>query len=138
MGIIRVVAPAPRAGALALLDQPTFGIGSLPPIPAKVSGLTVMSIDLAKSYDLIDRLDQAVSRRDRGSFEPGDHGTTRRGSAQGPACESRHEAGVLYAVAIFTAKQAAQRDWRRREPPARLSQSRFATVIEWPVRSIRS
>ena len=56
LGIIRAVAPAPRAGALALLDQPTFGIGSLPPIPARVSGLTVMSIDLAKSYDLIDNL----------------------------------------------------------------------------------
>ena len=47
-------------GALALLDQPSFGIGSLPPIPAKVSGLTVMSIDLAKSYDLIDSLIKLV------------------------------------------------------------------------------
>ena len=50
VGVLRAVAPAPRAGALALLDQPAFGIGSLPPIPAKVSGLTVMSIDLAKSH----------------------------------------------------------------------------------------
>jgi hypothetical protein len=55
-GILHAVAPAPRPGALALLDQPTFGIGSLPPVPAKVSGLTVISIDLAKSYDLIDSL----------------------------------------------------------------------------------
>ena len=56
LGIVRVVAPAPRAGALALFDQPTFGIDSLPPIPEKVSGLTVVSIDLAKTYDLIDLL----------------------------------------------------------------------------------
>ena len=53
---LRVVAPAPRTGALALLDQPSFGIGSLPRIPAKVNGLTVMSINLAKSYDLVDSL----------------------------------------------------------------------------------
>jgi prepilin-type processing-associated H-X9-DG protein len=56
LGIVRILAPAPRTGALALLDQPSFGIGSLPPVPANVSGLTVMSIDLAKSYDLIDSL----------------------------------------------------------------------------------
>ncbi len=53
---LRVVAPAPRTGALALLDQPSFGIGSLPRIPAKVNGLTVISINLAKSYDLVDSL----------------------------------------------------------------------------------
>ncbi len=53
---LRVVAPAPRTGALALLDQPSFGIGSLPRIPAKVNGLTVISVNLAKSYDLVDSL----------------------------------------------------------------------------------
>jgi prepilin-type processing-associated H-X9-DG protein len=63
---LRVVAPTPRGGALALLDQPSFGIGSLPRIPPKVSGLTVMSIDLAKSYDLVDSL---IKRR-------GSNGTT--------------------------------------------------------------
>jgi Protein of unknown function (DUF1559) len=45
VGILRVVAPAPREGALALLDQPAFGVGSLPLIPGKVSGVTVMSVD---------------------------------------------------------------------------------------------
>jgi prepilin-type processing-associated H-X9-DG protein len=60
VGVLRAVAPAPRAGALALLDQPAFGIGTLPAIPEKVSGLTVMSIDLAKSYDMIDSLIKQV------------------------------------------------------------------------------
>ena len=43
-------------GVLALLDQPTFRLGTLPPIPANVSGFTVMSIDLARTYDQIDAL----------------------------------------------------------------------------------
>jgi len=60
-GVLRVVAPTPRAGVLALLEQPTFGVGSLPRVPDKVSGLTVMSIDLAKSHDLIDGLIKLVS-----------------------------------------------------------------------------
>ncbi|HKI16889.1 MAG TPA: DUF1559 domain-containing protein, partial [Isosphaeraceae bacterium] len=53
MSVLRVVAPAPRRGLLSLLDQPTFGIHSLPPVPANVTGFTVLSIDLAKSYDEI-------------------------------------------------------------------------------------
>jgi prepilin-type processing-associated H-X9-DG protein len=60
VSLVRVVAPAPRPGAFALLDQPTFGIGALPPIPAGVSGLTVISIDLAKSYDKLDALVKLV------------------------------------------------------------------------------
>lgn len=64
VGILRAVAPAPRAGALAILDQPAFGIGSLPPIPAKVNGVTVVSIDLAKSYDLIDSLIKQVGHHE--------------------------------------------------------------------------
>ena len=65
MSIVRLVAPAPRRVLLRLLDQPTFGIGTLPPIPAHVSGLTVMSIDLAKSYDQIDALIKLVGPRGR-------------------------------------------------------------------------
>jgi len=53
MSVLRVLAPAPRRGLLSLLDQPTFGIRSLPPLPANVNGFTVISIDLAKSYDQI-------------------------------------------------------------------------------------
>jgi prepilin-type processing-associated H-X9-DG protein len=67
---LRGVAPAPRSGVLALLDQPAFGIGSLPPIPAKVSGLTVISIDLVKSYDLIDTLIKRVGQETAGVSNP--------------------------------------------------------------------
>ncbi|HEX8204227.1 MAG TPA: DUF1559 domain-containing protein, partial [Isosphaeraceae bacterium] len=43
--ITRVVAPAPRRGVLSLLDQPTFGARSLPPLPADLSSFTVVSVD---------------------------------------------------------------------------------------------
>jgi prepilin-type processing-associated H-X9-DG protein len=51
--VLRVVAPAPRRGALALLDQPTFGIKALPPLPASLTGFTVLSIDPTKLYSQI-------------------------------------------------------------------------------------
>jgi prepilin-type processing-associated H-X9-DG protein len=51
--VLRAVAPAPRHGLLALLDQPTFDTRSLPPLPAGLNGFTVMSIDLAKTYDQV-------------------------------------------------------------------------------------
>jgi hypothetical protein len=54
--VLRVVAPAPRRGVLALLDQPTFGINSLPPLPASTTSFAVLSIDPAKTYDQIDAL----------------------------------------------------------------------------------
>ena len=64
------------------LDQPSFGIGSLPPVPANVSGLTVMSIDLAKSYDLIDSLVKLLKPQGTSeSEEPSDHGTAGLGFA---------------------------------------------------------
>ena len=50
---IRVVAPGPRRGVLALLDQPTFGIDGLPPMPPSLTGFTVVSLDLEKTYDTI-------------------------------------------------------------------------------------
>jgi prepilin-type processing-associated H-X9-DG protein len=51
--IIRAVAPAPRRGLLALLDQPTFGIDALPPLPPELHGFLVLSIDPGKTYDRI-------------------------------------------------------------------------------------
>ena len=53
VSVLGVVAPAPRQGILALLDQPTFTIRSLPPVPAGVSGFTALSIDLEKTFDQI-------------------------------------------------------------------------------------
>ncbi len=51
--VIRAVAPAPRRGVLALIDQPTFDAQSLPPIPAGVHGFIVLSLDVPKTYDAI-------------------------------------------------------------------------------------
>ncbi|MHB1557311.1 MAG: DUF1559 domain-containing protein [Isosphaeraceae bacterium] len=51
--VIRAVVPAPRRGILALFDQPAFTIDSLPPIPPDLTGFTVVSIDLAKTYDRV-------------------------------------------------------------------------------------
>ena len=56
LSVLRLVAPEPRRGMLALLDQTTFRLDSLPPIPADVSGFTVMSIDLPRTYDQVDLL----------------------------------------------------------------------------------
>jgi prepilin-type processing-associated H-X9-DG protein len=51
--VLGVVAPAPRQGILALLDQPSFTIRSLPPLPAGLNGFTALSIDPLKTYDQI-------------------------------------------------------------------------------------
>jgi prepilin-type processing-associated H-X9-DG protein len=54
--LIRVVAPEPRRGLLALLDQPTFGVDSLPPLPADVTSFAVLSLDVAKASNRIEEL----------------------------------------------------------------------------------
>lgn len=51
--VIRAVVPAPRRGLMALFDQPAFTVDSLPPIPADLTGFTVVSIDLVKTYDKV-------------------------------------------------------------------------------------
>ena len=55
---LRVAAPVPRRGVLALLDQPTFSVNTLPPLPANLTSLFVLSVDLAKTYDQVDSLDE--------------------------------------------------------------------------------
>ncbi len=52
VAVLGAVAPAPRRGILALLDQPTFNIRSLPPLPASSNAFAVLSLDFAKTYDL--------------------------------------------------------------------------------------
>src|SRR5205085_4656850 len=52
-GILRLVAPSPRRGVLALFDQPTFDRSSLPPLPADLTGFTVASVDPARTYDRV-------------------------------------------------------------------------------------
>jgi prepilin-type processing-associated H-X9-DG protein len=51
LSVLRVAAPAPRRGLLALVDQPTFGIRSLPPVPAPQTGFMALSIDLRKTFE---------------------------------------------------------------------------------------
>ena len=43
--------PAPRRGVLALFDQPTFNLQSLPAIPSEQHAFAALSIDLAKFYE---------------------------------------------------------------------------------------
>ncbi len=60
MTVLDFVAPAPRRGVLALVDQPTFEINTLPSLPAGLSGFTVLSVDFAKTYDqVVDLVKQA-------------------------------------------------------------------------------
>jgi prepilin-type processing-associated H-X9-DG protein len=51
MTITRIVAPAPRAGVLAALDQPMFAARDLPPLPDGLTGFTVFSLAPGAFYD---------------------------------------------------------------------------------------
>ncbi len=51
LAVVGVVAPQPRRGLLAMLDQPTFTVQSLPPMPAELNGFVVLSLDPARIYD---------------------------------------------------------------------------------------
>jgi len=53
MTITRVVAPSPRSGLLALLDQPTFAIKNLPAMPDNVTEFTAFSLDMGPFYEKI-------------------------------------------------------------------------------------
>jgi prepilin-type processing-associated H-X9-DG protein len=51
--VTRLIAPAPRRGLLAGLDQPTFSADSLPPLPAGLRSFTVLSLDGGKLLDAV-------------------------------------------------------------------------------------
>ncbi len=53
LAVVGLVAPQPRRGILALLDQPTFTIDSLPPLPAGLSAFLALSLDPGKMYDQV-------------------------------------------------------------------------------------
>ena len=61
LAVISVVAPSPRRGVLTLLDQPTFSVDSLPPLPAGLRGFGVLSIDLDALYGRIVEVARKVS-----------------------------------------------------------------------------
>ncbi len=56
MTVTRLIAPAPRSGALAMLDQPTFTAKTLPPVASGVQGLTVYSFDPDRFFRLFTSL----------------------------------------------------------------------------------
>jgi hypothetical protein len=53
MTVTRLAAPAPRSGIVALLDQPTFDVKSLPPLPSGIDGFTILSFDADRFYDTL-------------------------------------------------------------------------------------
>jgi prepilin-type processing-associated H-X9-DG protein len=53
LAVVGLVAPQPRRGVLTLLDQPTFTVKTLPPLPAGLSTFLVLSLDPGKLYDQI-------------------------------------------------------------------------------------
>ncbi len=61
--IIGAVVPSPRTGIPALFDQPTFDVHHLPPLPAGLTGFTVLSLDAARSYDQVSAIAKAMNPR---------------------------------------------------------------------------
>jgi prepilin-type processing-associated H-X9-DG protein len=53
MTVTRLIAPAPRSGILALLDQPTFDARRLPSLPPGQVSFTVMSLDPRRLFDAV-------------------------------------------------------------------------------------
>jgi prepilin-type processing-associated H-X9-DG protein len=49
----RLAVPSPRKGLMALLDQPSFSKGDLPPIPSGATNFTVASINLGETFDRV-------------------------------------------------------------------------------------
>ncbi|WP_435007813.1 DUF1559 domain-containing protein [Tundrisphaera lichenicola] len=49
--VLRLLAPSPREGVLAIFDSPTFDKGSMPPLPANVDGFSVASISPGQIFD---------------------------------------------------------------------------------------
>ena len=50
---VRIEAPAPRKGLVAILDQPTFSKDRLPPFPRDAATFAVESFDLGQAYQML-------------------------------------------------------------------------------------
>ena len=70
LAVVELVAPQPRRGILAMLDQPTFTVQSLPPLPAGLTGFAVLSLDPGKLYDQVVELDEADQPAGRRGLRP--------------------------------------------------------------------
>jgi prepilin-type processing-associated H-X9-DG protein len=73
VGTLRIEAPSPRRGMLALFDQPPLDADSLPPVPERLTGYTVFSLDPNQALDVfartIEALDPNGAQRLRGSMD---------------------------------------------------------------------
>ncbi|QDV33492.1 hypothetical protein [Tautonia plasticadhaerens] len=70
--VLRLPAAAPRQGIMTLFDQPKVPLGELPPIPADVSDVSVLSVDPAGLLDAIVALseqDNPALAEQIGAFE---------------------------------------------------------------------
>ncbi len=67
--VLRLVAPSPRRGILALLDGPTFDGSSLPPLPAVVTGFAVASISPGRIFDTLLAMVRQSDPEDARRFE---------------------------------------------------------------------
>jgi hypothetical protein len=61
VSILRIHAPEPRQGVLALFDQPTFEKASLPPIPEGVTAFSVFSFSPKSLYDQVTTLAKVMN-----------------------------------------------------------------------------
>ena len=59
--ILRIATPSPRKGYLAAVDGPTFGKGSMPPMPESLTGFTVVSLDTKAVFDQVMAIAAAAS-----------------------------------------------------------------------------
>ena len=80
--VFRVIAPAPRRGALALFEAPTFDRNSLPPVPAGLASWTAFSFTPAAFYEKF----KGIARRRRAPWGRGP--STRSSRAYSRTCKS--------------------------------------------------
>jgi prepilin-type processing-associated H-X9-DG protein len=66
--VTRVIAPAPRGGVLALLDQPAFDRQGLLPLPSGLAGFTAFSLAPDTFYDRLAGLAGTVEPRGEAAF----------------------------------------------------------------------
>jgi len=58
-----IIAPGPRKGLMALIDQPTFTIADLPPFPKQPLTILASSVDAGAVYDVAVGIFKAISEK---------------------------------------------------------------------------
>jgi hypothetical protein len=66
---LRIVAPAPRRGIVALIDQPTFSVDTMIPMPDGLTDYAVVSFDGNKVLDVLNAFPKSESQQEE--FERG-------------------------------------------------------------------